>query len=58
MTLENATVEDLLSMVRFEPIGSPRFAGEQGEKIMKRLAELRDEDPAAYVAASKRIGWP
>lgn len=57
MDIESATVEDLLRLVRFEPIGSPVLQGEQGEAIMKKLDELRKEDPAAYVAASKRIGW-
>jgi hypothetical protein len=48
---------DLFRTHRFAEPGDPRFQGAEGEYRCKRLAELRDKDPAAYVLASKTIGW-
>lgn len=50
-------VQELLIGVRFAPIGDPWFQDETGYYWLKRLAELHSADPAAYVNASKTIGW-
>jgi hypothetical protein len=51
------SVEELLRHNRFAPIGDPWFQDETGDYWLRRLAQKRDEDNAAYVQASKRIGW-
>jgi hypothetical protein len=55
--IDGMTVDQLLFDQRFAPVGDPRFRGAEGEYRMKRLADLRSQDPAAYVSASKSIGW-
>jgi len=55
--IDELSVEELLRQHRFAQVGDPRYQGEEGEYRMKRLTELRGQDNAAYVAASKRIGW-
>jgi hypothetical protein len=55
--VESAGVEQVLRWNRFLP--SPKDDGDV-EVIRlncERLAKLRGEDNAAYVAASKSIGW-
>lgn len=55
--IDSKSVYDLLYGVRFAPVGDARFQDGNGEYWMKRLAELRAQDPDAYVAASKEMGW-
>jgi hypothetical protein len=55
--IDSLDVYDLLERARRAPIGDPMFQDEVGEYWMKRLAEKRNENNAAYVAASKAIGW-
>lgn len=55
--IENAGLDDLLRRWRFEPIGSAWFVGEVGKAFTKRMSKVREEDPAAWAAASKRVGW-
>ena len=55
--IDAKNVVQLLSGWRFTPAGDPMFQGESGDYWGKRLAELRDADPGAYVAASKSLGW-
>ena len=55
--IDSHDVYTLLYRVRFAPMGAEIFQGESGEYWMKRLAEVRAQDPAAYTAASKRMGW-
>jgi hypothetical protein len=55
--IDKMTVQEMLRLHRFAPAGDLRFQGEEGDYRMARLAELRSEDPAAYTAASKNIGW-
>ena len=55
--IDKKDVRTLLSRVRFAPIGDAMFQGESGEYWLKRLAEVRDQDNDAYVAASKSLGW-
>lgn len=55
--IDAMSYEDLLRGWRFAKIGDERFQGEVGEYWGKRMFGLRDADPAAAVAASKRIGW-
>jgi hypothetical protein len=49
--------EQVLRWNRFLP--SPRTVGEVAvlDAVVERLGELRAEDPAAMVRASKAIGW-
>ena len=55
--IDSLNYEQLLSQWRFAPIGDTRFQGESGEYWGKRMAELRNADPAGAVQASKNIGW-
>lgn len=55
--IDNYSYEQLLSRWRFAPTGDPWFQGETGDYWGDRMAFLRDQDNAAHVAASKRIGW-
>jgi hypothetical protein len=57
--IENMTHQEVLSKIRFAPIGDTLFQGESGEFVMKRLQQLRDEPGGAerHTAASKAIGW-
>lgn len=55
--IDSFDVESLLYQWRFAPPGTKLFQGESGAYWGERLAQLRDADPAAYSAASKRIGW-
>lgn len=50
-------VYDLLFKVRFTPVGDEWFQGETGDYWMKRLMVVRTKDDAAYVRASKDMGW-
>jgi len=57
-TIDAMTVEELLRKHRFTPLGSDElFEGESGRYMCERIAVLRDQDNAAFVAASKKIGW-
>ena len=55
--IDGMNVYTLLYGVRFSRIGDPKMQGEAGEYWRKRLGELRDKDPDAYVSASKTMGW-
>lgn len=55
--IDNASIYDLLARNRFAKPGSEWFQGERGEYHLKVMAEKRDADPGAYVAASKSMGW-
>ena len=55
--IDSLPVATLLSRVRFAPVGDPWFQDETGDYWMKRLSEVRSQDNAAYVAASKDMGW-
>lgn len=54
-TIDAKTVGQLLSGVRFSPVGDQWFQDETGEYWLKRLAELRSQDNEAYVRASKAL---
>jgi len=54
--IDALTIFELLETHRFAPAGDERFQGEEGKYRVKRLAELRDKDNAAYVSASKSLG--
>ena len=56
-TIAAMTVYQLLREHRFAAAGDLRYQGEEGKYRIQRLAQLRDQDPPAYVAASKAIGW-
>lgn len=55
--VEKANVEQTLRWNRF--LSSPNDQNEVDiiSRILERLKDLRSADEAAYVAASKRIGW-
>ena len=48
---------ELLDGWRFSPVGDKMFQGESGEYWGKRMAELRDKDPAQAVANSKALSF-
>lgn len=54
--VEAADVRQLLSWNRFlpSPTDEERPAA---DRVFKRLGELKAADPAAFVAASKDLGW-
>ncbi len=55
--IDEASIVNLLHKWRFAPSGDSMFAGESGKYYSKVMAAKRDANPAAYTAASKRIGW-
>ena len=55
--IDEADIESLLRKWRFSPVGDTMFEGDTGQYYLKAMADKRDENPAAYTAASKRIGW-
>ena len=55
--IDNASLVELLRKWRHSPAGGEMFQGETGEYYSKRMFGLRDADPAAWVAASKEVGW-
>ena len=56
-TIDGMSSMQLLERWRFAPIGDPWFQGETGEYWGKRISELRKQNEAAHVAASKTLGW-
>lgn len=55
--VDHASMRDLLERVRFDPMGSELFQSPLGERLIKRLGQMREQDPAGYTAASKSLGW-
>lgn len=55
--IDSMSMRDLLKRCRFDPSGSPFWQGDHGDYALARLSQLRDDDPAAFTAASKEIGW-
>tara|TARA_Y100001973_G_C5188828_1_gene329587 strand:+ start:1846 stop:2043 length:198 start_codon:yes stop_codon:yes gene_type:complete len=57
--IDSLSYEQLLSAVRFAPIGDPLFQGEKGEYWLKRMNQLRSKPDGEemHVNASKSIGW-
>ena len=55
--IDALSIHDLLKAQRFGPAGDSRFQGEEGAYRIDRLKDLRDADNAAYVRASKSLGW-
>jgi hypothetical protein len=56
--IDNADIYALLSRSRFEPIGSPWFAGAVGDHYNATITKRRAEaGPGEWTAASKAVGW-
>lgn len=56
--IDNASYQELLRKNRFEPSGSPWFAGPVGDHFLDVMKTKREEvGHAGHVAASKTIGW-
>lgn len=55
--IDSLTYYELLSHHRKAPIGDEWFTGGTGVYWGERMAELRDQDPAAAVETSKTIGF-
>jgi hypothetical protein len=55
--IDNASIYDLLYKNRFEPSESGYFAGRRGVYHLKIMNQRRAKDNAAWVAASKSMGW-
>ena len=56
--IDNKTYEQLLSGIRFAPIGDRWFQGETGDYWMKRANELRSQPGGneKHVSVSKLLG--
>lgn len=50
-------VETMLRWNRFLPSPVIEYQVNVIREIVDRLRELRDQNPGAYVAASKNLGW-
>lgn len=58
ISIDNLTYTEMLSKVRFAPLGSELFIGESGEYFAKVMAEKRKLiTDAEHTTASKQIGW-
>lgn len=55
--IDGLSYEQLLRRWRFTPVGDKWFQDETGTYWGKRMAELRTQDNARHVSASKSIGW-
>ncbi len=55
--IDGKTILEILRNARFGLLGDPMLEGESGRYWMDRMKELRSEDNAAFVAASKMLGW-
>ncbi len=55
--IDEATLVQLLRRWRFSESGDPIFQGKAGDYFANRLGQLQAEDPAAWTAASKEVGW-
>lgn len=55
--IKEADAETLLRLWRLEPSGSPWFTDKVGDEFTSTMGAMRKSDPAAWVAASKKIGW-
>ena len=55
--IDGKSLMELLSRIRFSPVGDPWFQDETGDYWMKRYTELRSKDPQEAVNASKTLGW-
>jgi len=56
--IDNASIYALLYKWRFSPSGDMYFQNkERADYHLKVMNEKRDKDNAAYVSASKSMGW-
>jgi hypothetical protein len=55
--IDTASYAQLLSKWRFEPIGSPWFAGEVGKYFADKISAKRNAGPDEAIRASKSLGW-
>lgn len=56
--VDDASYQDLLTKLRFEPVGSPWFSGECGEYLMAKLREKKAKlSEAEQARISKVVGW-
>jgi hypothetical protein len=53
--IDSKTHYELLSRIRFAPVGDPVFQGESGKYWIKRRNELKEADPGQAVADSKAL---
>lgn len=55
--IDSLDMEALLHKARFAPVGDPAMIGDVGAYWLRRLSEVRKENPGMYTAVSKKIGW-
>jgi hypothetical protein len=55
--IDNASLVELLRKWRHSPADGEMFQGETGEYYSKVMFGKRDADNAAWVRASKEVGW-
>ena len=53
--LDSMSLEELLRMWRFAPLGDPWMEGETGNYALERMKELKKQENWSLV--SKRVGW-
>jgi hypothetical protein len=54
--IDAMSLDEMLTLNRFAPIGHPIFLWDTGEYFLQRMNKLREADPAGWVAASKAAG--
>lgn len=55
--IDAMTIYELLRAWRFSEVGNALFQGDSGVYFSARMRTVRDKDNAAYVSASKKLGW-
>lgn len=55
--IDSLNYRELLARWRSAPVGDEWFQGETGTYWSQRMTELKRQDPAEAVRASKDIGW-
>lgn len=56
--IDNASFEQLLAKVRFEPVNSQWFSNDTGIYLMERYYKAKSQtSPTEVVRISKKLGW-
>ena len=55
--IDGLSYKQLLRVWRFAKVGDEMMQGDTGKYWGQRMSELKSQDPAAAVRASKELGW-
>lgn len=55
--IEAMSLYDMLKMWRFAHVGTFQAGDPVSDAFIKRMIDLKNENPAGWVAASKSLGW-